>query len=183
MSLPLQPSLFLERLIRFLIPFFLDTTQNVEAARSEILETIASHGARSRAQMLNVAQIIAFGLSALELLSEARAATEMSPSMRLRFRSCANGLNRACQQNAQTLAKHLACDHPEATAPKAEPINDVPDAIVQEAIERSRAKIESYRNRLYGAQTPDKRPWGSKMMEALVEQVGKPTQPQPQPAR
>jgi hypothetical protein len=175
MSRPLQPSLFLERLIRFLLPFFLDTTQNVEAARSEILETIASHGARSRAQMLNVAQIIAFGLSALELLSEARAATEMSPSMRFRFRSCANGLNRACQQNAKSLAKHLACDHPEATAP----INDVPDAIVQEAIERSRAKIESYRNRLYGAQTPDQRPWGSKMMESLIEQVGKPTQPHP----
>jgi hypothetical protein len=176
MSRPLQPSLFLERLIRFLLPFFLDATQNVEAARSEILETIASHGAHTRAQMLNVAQIIAFGLSALELLSEARATTEMSPSMRLRFRSCANGLNRACQQNANSLAKHLACDHPEATAQKAEPINDIPDEIVQEAIERSRAKIESYRNRLYGTKTPDQRPWGSKMMESLVEQVGKPTQ-------
>jgi hypothetical protein len=107
------PSPFLERLIRLLLPFFLGVCPDLDSARAEILETLASYGAQTRAQLLNAAQIIAFGLAALDMLHEAKT-TDMSPSMRLRFRGCANNLNRSSKQNEQTLTKRLACDDPQA---------------------------------------------------------------------
>jgi hypothetical protein len=42
--------------------------------------------------MLQAAQMIALGMTMLDLLSEARTA-EMSQSMRIRYRGCANGLS------------------------------------------------------------------------------------------
>jgi hypothetical protein len=92
MASPFMASPFMERLIRFLVPYFIVVTPDLEAARAEVLETLASYGARTRSEMLNAIQIIAFGLSALETLGEAKT-DEMSPSMRLRFRGCANNLN------------------------------------------------------------------------------------------
>jgi hypothetical protein len=186
--MPLQYSPFLERLIRFLIPFFIGVTPDLDAARAEILETLASYGARTRAEMLNAAQIVAYGLSGLEMLGEAKAPT-MSSSLRLRFRACANGLNRAGQQNEKALAKRLTCDLPDAAEPGAEPVNDVPDADVLEITQQAQAKIDSYRNRLSGARPAtspqaipaaqpngNKRLWGEAMMDALA-QMGAPAQP------
>ena len=106
---PFQPSVFLEQIIRFLLPCFLATAVDLDAARQDILETLRSYGARTRAELLNAAQIIAFSLSALDTLSEARAGA-MSPSMRLRYRGCANGLNRSSQQNEQSLQQRLCAD-------------------------------------------------------------------------
>ncbi|WP_428485234.1 hypothetical protein [Rhodopila sp.] len=176
-----QPSIFLERLVRFLIPYFLTITPDLNLARTEILETLISYGARTRAEMLNAVQIIAFGFSALDVLAEAKA-TEMSPTLRLRFRGCANGLNRSCQQNEKALARRLTCDIPNVAAAEAEPLNDVPDPAVEEAIQQASAKIETYRNRLSGArpatvphaiapsqQDANPRPWGSAIMQALAE--------------
>lgn len=107
MSLP--SSSFLNRLIRFLMPFFLDTDGDVETAQQEILETLASYGARTRAELLSAAQIVAYSMSALEALNEAKG-DDLSPAMRLRLRGCANGMNRASQQNETTLAKRIASE-------------------------------------------------------------------------
>ena len=74
-----------EPIIRFLMPSFTDAGVEISAARSEILDTLAAYGARTRCEILNAAQIIAFGLSTLDTLAEAKV-TEMSPSLRLRFR-------------------------------------------------------------------------------------------------
>jgi hypothetical protein len=170
-----QPSLFLDRLVVFLMPYFLALTPDFEQARAEVLETLASYGARTRSEMISAAQIIAFSFAALEMLAEAQV-TEMSPSMRLRFNGCANGLNRSCRQNETRLAKSLACDLPTAADSRDEPANDVPDAEVEEALQYARVRIDSYRNRLSGAQAmpasqrnPDKRlSNGAMMMDALA---------------
>lgn len=42
-----KPSLFLERMILFLRPYFLSITPDHDLARAEILETLASYGART----------------------------------------------------------------------------------------------------------------------------------------
>jgi hypothetical protein len=178
---PPRHSPFVEYLIRFLMPYFTVITSDLAAAHEEILETLASYGARSRSEMLNAVQILAFGLSALDVLTEAKA-PDLSPSMRLRFRGCANGLNRSCQQNEKNLAKRLACDLPQDSEPGAEPANDMPQARVQETLQHAQAKIDTTRNRLSGARpatTPHpipasredshKRAWGSAMMDALAE--------------
>src|SRR5271165_5940604 len=106
-----QTNRFVEHLVRFLMPFFLDAAPSIEEARAEILETLASYGARTRQEFLLAAQIIVFGLSTLDILADAKT-VEMSPSMRLRYRGCANSLNRASQQTEKALAKLLSCDLP-----------------------------------------------------------------------
>ncbi len=50
-----ENSPFAERLIRFLVPFFLTITPDLDAARMEVLETLASYGARTRSEFLNAA--------------------------------------------------------------------------------------------------------------------------------
>jgi hypothetical protein len=175
------------RLIRFLMPYFLTVTPDFDLARAEILETLASYGARTRSEMLNAAQIIAFGFSALDMLAEAKA-TEMSASMRLRYRGCANSLNRAGQQNAKTLARRLACDLPDAIDPGAEPADDVSEAAVQEIIQQTQTRIDTCRNRLSGGRPATgphaipasrqerNRPLGGTIMATLAE-MGMPFPP------
>src|ERR1700683_2044692 len=85
----LQANRFVDHLIHFLMPFFLSAAPTFEEAHAEILETLASYGPRTRQEFLHAAQMIAFGLSTLDALAEAKA-SEMSPSMRLRYRGCAN---------------------------------------------------------------------------------------------
>ena len=101
--MPLQPSPFLEQVIRLLMPFFLGSGIDPEAVRADILDTLDCYGVRTRAQMLYAAQALAFSLSAMDTLAEAKSA-ELSTSMRLRLRGCANSLNRSVQQNEQALA-------------------------------------------------------------------------------
>jgi hypothetical protein len=183
-----KPSLFLENIVRFLMPFFLGLTVDVDVARAEILETLACYGIRTRSEMLRAAQIVAFGMSALDTLEEAKAA-EMSPSMRLRFRGCANGLNRSGQRHEASLAKSLACDAPEAAEPMQEPIDDVPDPEVEAMLEEARANIANCHKLLAVAaaansplpvQTSNEagnRPvWGGEMLASLKD-MGLPVGP------
>jgi len=176
----IQTSPFLERLIRFLIPFFTGVTADSEAARAEILETLVSYGARTRAELLNAVQAIAYGMASLDMLHQAQT-TEMSNSMRLRFVGCANNLTRNSLKQEEMLNKRLACDKPAATKPAAEPVNDVSDAEAEMTLEELGVKIESMRHRLYdpateakygfSGQNPDQLPWGSPMMAALANET------------
>jgi hypothetical protein len=184
---PPPPSPFLETLIRFRLPFFIGTAADMDAARTEILDTLAAYGTRTRAEMLNAAQIIAFGMSTLDTLAEAKTA-ELSPSMRLRYRGCANGLNRSTLQNEKALDRRLACEPPSESPP--EPTNDTPDHQVQATLDQAQAKIDLARNRLATprptssttlAQAPNlpernKQLWASAMMDTL-QQMGVPAAP------
>jgi hypothetical protein len=147
---PLQPGPFRERLIVYLLPYFMPLTENFDLARAEVLETLASYGARTRSEAINAARIIAFSFSALELLAEAKGG-EMSHELRMRYRMCANALDRSSQQIEARLTKSLACDLPAPAEAEADPVNDMPDAEVEAALQHARAQIETYRNRLSGA--------------------------------
>lgn len=135
--------------------------------------------------MLNAAQIIVFGMSTPDTLVEFDGA-EMSPSMCLRHGSCANGLNRSGQQREKALAARLACQHPDAVEPEAEPVNDVPAIQVQASIEQTQTAIDTSRTRLAGVrpvvpsppkaaskQDRNKKLWGEAMINALA-QMGMP---------
>jgi hypothetical protein len=144
---PFLPSPFLQCLVRFLLPYFLGVCPDLDSARAEILETLASYGARNRAELLNASQIIAYGLSGLDVLHEAKS-TEMSASLRLRYRGCANTLNRSGQKNEQALNRRLAQDVPGTPEPAVEPANDLLDSVVEEAIQGAQAQIDIYRKQL-----------------------------------
>lgn len=175
------PSAFLEAIISFLMPYFIGDAVDIAAARSEIIETLAAYATRTRAEMLKAAQIIAFGMSTLDTLAEAKAA-DLSPSLRIRFRGCANNLNRSANQHQESLDRLLARDAPQALVPMPEPANDLSDTEVQEAIGEARAAIETYRNHLFATRPAiamdsatqpqhDTQPWAGAMMQTL-QQMG-----------
>jgi hypothetical protein len=102
-----KPSAFLETIILLLMPYFLESATTVAGARLEILRTLASYAARTRPNFLLAAQVIALGMTTLDVLHEART-LEMSVPMRLRYRGNANSLNRAMLQTEKSLEANLA---------------------------------------------------------------------------
>ena len=181
----LQPNSFLETIIAFLLPYFSAASRDKHEARSEILDTLASYETRTRAEMLQAAHIIAFGMTTLDVLAEAKTA-EMSQSMRLRYRSCANSLNRSTLQTEKALDQRLGDELPAAPAEMPEPIDDMRQAEIMAAIQQYKAKIDSQRPRAHPAtgphlatdQTWDPELWASAMMNSL-QQPGAPVQPSP----
>jgi hypothetical protein len=162
-------SAFLERLITLLMPYFITLASDPQTARTEIIETIASYGARTRAEMVNAARIIAMSFTSLELLAEATS-NELTFPARLRACSLGNSLSRSCQQDERALAKRLRCDGPPAPAKAAEPAKDLTDAEVTASLQQTTAQIQSYRNRLSGTGKNadlNQRPFGSPIMQAL----------------
>lgn len=192
-----HPNPFLERLIRFLMPYFIDLIPDLALARREILETLAAYDGRTRSEVLNAARIIAFSFASLDMLAESRA-PELSPAMRLRYASCANGLNRSCQQNERLLAQRLDGpppgdppdgDQPDGDQPRPEPRDDMTDPAAEAAIAATNAQIAAYRNRPAAArqqpqptratapeQEATKRLWGQAMVNVLAD-MGMPVRP------
>ncbi len=187
MALP--PNSFLETIIAFLLPYFIAASRDKQEARSEILDTLAAYETRTRAEMMQAAHIIAFGLTTLDVLAEAKT-TEMSQSMRLRYRSCANSLNRSTLQTEKALDQRLGDELPAAPAEMAEPIDDMRQAEIMAAIQQHKANIITQRPRTTPAKGPhvatndprdqawDPQLWASAMIESL-QQPAAPAQPSP----
>jgi hypothetical protein len=169
---PLQCSPFRERMIVYLLPYFLTVAANFEEARAEVLETLASYGGRTRAEVINAVRIIAFSFASLDLLGEA-AADGMPPAMRLRYSGGANSLNRSCQQDEKSLATRLARDLPEPAESTSDPLDDMTDAELEAAIGQARLQIDNARaqGRMPVAQAipapyqdPNQPPWNGPMI-------------------
>ncbi len=144
---------FLETIIAFLMPYFIAASRDKQEARSEIMDTLAAYETRTRAEMLQAAHIIAFGMTTLDVLAEAKTA-EMSQSMRLRYRSCANSLNRSTLQTEKALDQRLGDEIPAAPAEMAEPIDDMREAEIMAAIQQA----QSDHQQPAPARTPRQRP-------------------------
>jgi hypothetical protein len=115
-------------IVALLAPMFLGVTGgDIDFARMAAVETVNAYRARNRADLIAIAQIIAFGLAALGSLSLSMA-DDITVSMALRLRGNANACNRSAEQNRRALAKSLGDEsvpqHPEMTA---EP--ETPDVI------------------------------------------------------
>ena len=185
----LRPNSFLETIIAFLLPYFSAASMDKHEARSEIIDTLALYDTRTRAEMLQAAHIIALGMTTLDVLAEAKTA-EMSQSMRLRYRSCANSLNRSTLQTEKALDQRLGCELPPAPAEIPEPIDDMRQAEIMAVIQQHKAKIDSQRPHAHPATGPhpatndprdptwDPHLWASAMIESL-QHPGAPVQPSP----
>ena len=185
MALP--PNSFFETIIAFLLPYFSAASRDKHEARSEIVDTLAAYETRTRAEMLQAAHIIALGMTTLDVLAEAKTA-EMSQSMRLRYRSCANSLNRSTLQTEKALDQRLGDEIPAAPSEMPEPIDDMRQAEIMAAIQQYKAKIDSQRPRAHPATGPnpatnDPRDqawapelWASAMLDSLQQQAA-PVQP------
>jgi hypothetical protein len=115
---PANPTDILMRfIIACLTPMFLGVSGgDVSMARMAAEGTVAAYAARNQADMIIVAQIIAFGLAALGSLSLSMA-DDLSIAMALRLRGNAIGLNRAAEQNRRALRESRPAAQPQASAP------------------------------------------------------------------
>ena len=113
------PSAFLETIIACLLPYFAPSAANLDEARLEIIETLAEYGTRNRSEMLLAAQVIALGMTTLDVLADARTA-EMSVSQRTRCAGCGSALNRSALRTQAFLDQRLAAQVPSAQVPSAQ---------------------------------------------------------------
>jgi hypothetical protein len=109
--MPLRPGAFLDTIIGYLLPFFIANATDIDAARTDIIDTLASYAVRTRTELLMAAQILALGMTTLDTLREA-STEDMPPSMRIRQRGNARNLNRAALQTEKALDLRLARDLP-----------------------------------------------------------------------
>jgi hypothetical protein len=94
---------FINLIVAFLAPMFLSVAGgDINFARAAAIETINAFRVRSNADLLSVAQIIAFGLAALGSLSLSMA-DDLSTSMVIRLRANAVSANRASEQCRRAL--------------------------------------------------------------------------------
>jgi hypothetical protein len=186
---PLKPSRFLERLVNLLIPYFLQICPDFDSARDEILETLASYGPRTRAEMLCAAQVVAYSMSGLGVLEEA-AAPNISPSMRLRFSGCANGLSRSAQQSQAALDKRLKSEATSRQLAEEDiQIDEAFEAQVIEQVRQTQLLVEAAQERLARTNPEaarraiptqhdlDSPPWRNPMLAAAIATTGPPAAP------
>ena len=106
--------------------------------------------------------------------------------MRLRYRSCANSLNRSTLQTEKALDQRLGDELPAVPAEMQEPIDDMRQAEIMAAIQQYKAKIDTQRPRAHPATGPhlatdqawDPELWASAMIDSLQQPSG-PIQPSP----
>jgi hypothetical protein len=116
-DLPLDPpDILLNLIVAFLAPMFLSVCgSNINYARMAAIESVNAYRARNHADLIAIAQIIAFGLAAMASLSQSMA-DDIALSMALRLRGNANALNRAAEQNRRVLNESRIADQAETAA-------------------------------------------------------------------
>ena len=122
---PARSDFLLTLIVTLIAPIFLGVTGgDVHLARLAALETVNDYRARNNADLIAVAHIVSFGLTALGSLSLSMA-EDISLSMILRLRGSAISCNRAAEQNRRARRAHQDEPHP---GPPAEPetIEDQP---------------------------------------------------------
>jgi hypothetical protein len=119
-STPSQPDapFLLNLLITLLTPMFVSATGgNLDLARFAAAETIESYRAQTQADLIAIAQIIAFGLTALASLGRSMDDT-LPLATALRLRGNANACNRAAHQNRAALTQPHPAPPPVAPEPE-----------------------------------------------------------------
>ena len=108
---PTTTNVLIDLISSFLVPMFLLASNgDIELARLAALRTMNAYRVRHQADIVTVAQIVAFGLAALGSLSLSME-DDIPLSMVLRLRGNANACNRSAEQNRRALqASHQAPD-------------------------------------------------------------------------
>ena len=129
-----QGDRLLHLVVCLLAPLFLTTGDgDIAFARAAALETVKSYQARNSADLIAIAQIIAYGLAALGSLSLSMA-DDLSLSMMLRLRGNATALTRAAEQNRRALRQDHADAAPHRQAAAVETPFSEPDQAFEASV-------------------------------------------------
>ncbi|WP_428483745.1 hypothetical protein [Rhodopila sp.] len=131
----------------FLVPLFLaGGAGDVSLARLVTTETVASYQARTHADLVKIGQIIAFGMAVLDTLRLSMGA-DLSLTMKLRLRGCANALNRSAQQNNAALERSRRGDAAQEAASAhraAADQDDIQGADLQDMIAQAQTMLQDF---------------------------------------
>jgi hypothetical protein len=111
-AVPFHPTdILMSFIVALLAPMFLGVCAgNISYARMAAIETVNAYRTRNHADLIAIAQIVAFGLAALGSLSLSMA-DDISVSMALRLRGNANALDRSAERNRRAIRQSHA-GHP-----------------------------------------------------------------------
>lgn len=123
----------IERLIVYLLPYFVAITEDIAAARDEILATIESYGPRTRAEYLHATRAIVLSMASMDILGEAKLHVELSTPLRQRHHTTAATLARAAQADEKALQRRLKQPVPVHQPPPDEPNDAEVEAALAEA--------------------------------------------------
>ena len=119
---PSTTDILMNLIVAFLAPMFLAASGgDVALARTAAIETVDAYRIRNHADLVSIAQVIAFGLAALGSLSLSMA-DGLSLSMVLRLRGNANALDRAAERSRRALREsHRHNASPDQAEPEIQP--------------------------------------------------------------
>jgi hypothetical protein len=168
---PLRSADILMTLIAALLaPTFLTVSAgDIGLARMAAIETVNAYRARSHADLIAVAQIVAFGLAALGSLSLSLA-DDVSLSMALRLRGNANACNRSAEQNRRALSENHTSDATSFTPAMATGPEDIPHPGPEEFLSTAAEQLL--------AAVAEARPPGPEQTAAPITPVAAPTSPE-----
>jgi hypothetical protein len=128
---PRPAKILMNFIVAFLAPMFLTACGgDIAYARRAAIEAVNAYRAQTQADLIVIAQIVAFGLGALGSLSLAMA-DDLSLSMTLRLRANANACNRSAEQNRRALKQA----HPDtAMTPASPPKPPIDDGFNEAAV-------------------------------------------------
>jgi hypothetical protein len=139
-------NVFLDLIVAFLAPMFLAVTGgDINQARAAAIATVNAYRAETHADILTVAQIVAFGIAALGSLSLAMA-DDLSISLILRLRGNAVSASRAGEQCRRALASS--------------PMRTTPDAVTKPYLDEATitAQLEQVRQQAAARTEPKPAP-------------------------
>ncbi|HEY4041721.1 MAG TPA: hypothetical protein VGM32_07725, partial [Rhodopila sp.] len=114
---------FMHLVVAYLAPIFLAATGgDIRFARIAAIQAVTAYAARNPADLLPIAQSIAFGLASLDSLNRSMA-DDLPVALVLRLRSNAASLSRASEQCRRALDQPAPIDHPVAD-PEAERLHE-----------------------------------------------------------
>jgi hypothetical protein len=146
-AIDLHPSEVLMALIvTLLAPMFLGVSAgDISLARLAALETVSAYQARNQADLIAIAQIIAYGLAALGSLSLSMD-DNISIPMALRLRGNANALDRSAEHNRRALAQTRS-DAPAPQQPS--PVDARYEAETLANLEETKTRVAAAQARLH----------------------------------
>ena len=152
--------IFFDLIIAFLAPMFLFAANgDIALAKAAAIETVNTYRAQNQSDLLNIAQIIAFGLAALGSLSLSMA-DDISTAMTLRLRANAVASSRAGETCRRALARE-ALVHARSE-PKSHPDEDFSEAL---AIAAAAEQVRQHKAKTEAVQAPPPVPTADKDQE------------------
>jgi hypothetical protein len=173
--------ILLHVVVAFLVPMFYEASgRDLYFARMAAIETVTSYRAHTHADLIAIAQIVAYGLAALASLGTSLADT-ISISMALRLRGNAN----ACSRSAEHNRRALEVNRPDKSVPPFHTLSDTSEPVAEVSLADAAyeavviASVAESQKRVAEAQARMRTPQPASIVPATAAPIATPAAPTP----